>query len=225
MPSRTDTPSTSAPRFGLAVWWRYWIVDHAWVRLLVSNLYEVDEEIWRSNQPGLRQLRRLKRRGLKSILSLRGDSRNAASLVEKAAAQEAGLRLEFVSMRARNLPEPGVLLDALEKLRTLPKPLLVHCKSGADRTGLIVTLYLHVVKGLPLPEARKALSWRYAHAHWGQAGIVHELLDAYERDRRESGVDFEVWLATRYDPDALTRSFATRPWHRRGPREDRGTGG
>jgi protein tyrosine/serine phosphatase len=205
------------PPLGWRVWWRYWVVDHAWVRLIVPNLYQIDADVWRSNQPGRRRLRRLKARGVRAVLSLRGDSNDASSVIEKRAAAEAGIPLHFVRMRAYKLPQPEVLLDAVGKLRTLPKPLLIHCKSGADRTGLMVTIYLHVMKGVPLAEARRALGWQYAHASWGKAGIVHEVLDAYARDAAETGIAFETWVATRYDPEALTKAFEARPWYRRGP--------
>jgi protein tyrosine/serine phosphatase len=88
-------------------------------------------------------------------------------------------------------------------LREMPKPMLVHCKSGADRTGLAVTLYLHVIRGEPLEQARRALSWRYAHLSFGQAGVVHRMLDAYAADRAATGIGFEDWVATRYDPAAF----------------------
>jgi protein tyrosine phosphatase (PTP) superfamily phosphohydrolase (DUF442 family) len=217
MTAPRDPSTSSAGDAGWRLSWRYWIVDHAWVRTLVPNLYRIDEDLYRANQPGRRRLLKLKAMGIRSVLSLRGDSMDAASVVEKRAAEEAGLPLHFVRMRAHKLPQPEVLLDAIGKLRTLPKPMLLHCKSGADRTGLMVTIYLHHLKGLPLEEARRALSWRYAHAHWGRAGIVHELLDAYARDRADTGVDFETWVETRYDPEALTAAFRARPWYRRGP--------
>jgi protein tyrosine/serine phosphatase len=207
-----------APDIGWRIWWRYWVRDHAWVRTVVPNLYRIDADLWRSNQPGRRRLRRLKAKGLRSILSLRGDSDDAASLVEKRAAEEVGVPLHFVRMRAHKLPQPEVLLDAVEKLRSLPKPLLIHCKSGADRTGLLVTIYLHALKGVPLAKARRALSWRYAHWQWGRAGIVHEVLDAYAEAAEETGIGFEDWVRTGYDPEALTRRFQARPWYRRGPR-------
>jgi protein tyrosine/serine phosphatase len=193
-------------------------MDHAWVRLLVPNLYRIDEDLWRSNQPGRRRLMRMKTMGIRSVLSLRGDSFDAASLVEKDAAAEVGIPLDFVRMRAQKLPRPEVLLEAIAKVRDLPKPLLIHCKSGADRTGLMVTIYLHAIKGVPLGQARRALSWKYAHASWGRAGIVHTVLDAYAAAHDETGIGFEDWVATAYDPDALTQAFNDLPWYHRGPK-------
>ena len=103
------------------------------------------------------------------------------------------------------MPPAETLLELLDHLRDMPKPMLVHCKSGADRTGLAVTLYLHVIKGRPLDEARRALHWKYAHFPIGKAGIVHRMLDAYAADHAATGIDFEQWLRTRYDPDEFNR--------------------
>lgn len=217
MTDPVDAPPAPPRPSALWIWYGYWVVDHAWVRLLVPNLYQIDIDLWRSNQPGRRRLARMKAKGIKAVLSLRGDSYDAARLVEKDAAAEVGVPLHFVRMRAQKLPQPDVLLDALNKVRGLPKPLLIHCKSGADRTGLMVTLYLHVVKGVPLAEARRSLSWKYAHASWGRAGIVHTLLDAYAADVAATGIGFEEWVATRYDPEALTQAFNALAWYRRGP--------
>jgi protein tyrosine phosphatase (PTP) superfamily phosphohydrolase (DUF442 family) len=208
----------AAPETGWDLWWRYWIVDHAWVRLIVPNVYRVDADLWRANQPGRRRLSRLKSRGVRSVLCLRGDNNSAPAIMEKRAAADLGLPLRFVRMRTYKLPKAEVLLEALSLLRSLPKPMLVHCKSGADRTGLMVTLYLHVLRGVPLQEARRALSWRYGHLHWNRAGIVHELLNAYEREHIGSGIGFEEWVAAHYDPERLTEAFLARPWYRRGAR-------
>ena len=85
----------------------------------------------------------------------------------------------------------------------MPKPMLVHCKSGSDRTGLAVTLYLHVIKGQPLDEARRALSWKYGHWSFGSAGVVHRLLDAYAAAHAATGIGFEDWVRQDYDAVAL----------------------
>jgi len=188
-------------------WWRilfrYWVRDHAWVRVFVWNFYRVDEDLYRSNHPGFRALSRAKRLGIRSVLSLRGDANNTPNIIERNACNRLGMELRFVRMRTAALPPAAVLSELMGLLREMPKPILVHCKSGADRTGLAVTLYLHVVKGLPLSQARRALSWRYAHFSWGKAGIVNRLLDAYDKENRETGIDFEEWVRTRYDPVAL----------------------
>lgn len=182
---------------------RYWWSDHAWLREILPNFYKVDDDLYRSNHPGKRMLKRARARGVRSVLSLRGPADNTHNIIERDAARQLGLELRFIKMRTTILPKRNALLDLIAQLRAMPKPILVHCKSGADRTGLAVTLYLHVIKGQPLATARRALNWRYAHFAWGKAGIVHRLLDAYDRDHTATGIGFEDWVATRYDRDAL----------------------
>jgi hypothetical protein len=48
-------------------------------------------------------------------------------------------------------------------LRNAPKPILIHCKSGADRTGLIAALYQYVQEGRSAEEAASQLSIVYGH--------------------------------------------------------------
>lgn len=183
----------------------YWLNDHAWVRVLIPNFHKVDNEVYRANHPGYRRLRLARDLGVRSVLSLRGDRPTAPTLIEKAACERLGLELRFVALRTTRLPQATTLLDLIACLRDMPKPLLLHCKSGADRTGLAVTLYLHVLKGKPIAEARTALNWKYAHFSWSKAGIVHRMLDAYEGEHLHTGIRFEEWVSERYDREALSR--------------------
>ncbi|NKX44724.1 dual specificity protein phosphatase family protein [Roseibacterium sp. KMU-115] len=185
------------------VFYRYWVRDHAWLRVLLPNFYRVDADLYRGNHPGYRRLARYKALGIRSVLTLRGEDDNTPNLLERDACERLGLELRAVRLRTVYVPPPATLLELVRLLREMPKPMLVHCKSGADRTGLAVTLYLHVIKGQPLEEARRALSWRYAHFSFGKAGVVHRMLDAYAADRAATGIDFEDWVATRYDPAAF----------------------
>ncbi len=204
MPSLPRQRVDTAQIGRIRIFREYWLRDHAWVRLFVPNFYKVDADLYRANHPGYRRLRRARDLGVRSVLSLRGDRATAPTLVEREACAALGLELGFVRLWTTRLVDGAVLLDLVGKLRDMPKPMLVHCKSGADRTGLAVTLYLHVLKGMPLEEARRALNWRYAHLPWSKAGIVHTMLDAYAADRSETGIGFEEWVRTRYDREALT---------------------
>ncbi len=185
--------------FFLGFLWR----DHAFVRYLIPNFYAVDDQLFRSGHPSPRRLRIARRRGIASILSLRGGADNTPNYIERVAAADLGLELRFIRMRTVELPQADVLLELLDLLRDMPKPMLVHCKSGSDRTGLAVMLYQHVIKDIPLAEARRALSWRFGHWRFGKAGVVHRLLDTYAAAQAETGISFEDWVRTDYDPAAL----------------------
>jgi protein tyrosine/serine phosphatase len=53
--------------------------------------------------------------------------------------------------------------DLLAIMRRAPKPLLVHCKSGADRTGLVSALYRFAIEGKGADEADRQLTVLYGH--------------------------------------------------------------
>ena len=181
---------------------RYWMADHAWVRALFPNFYKVDDELYRSNHPGRRRLAKAKALGIRSVLSLR-DPDCMPSRLERAACDRLGLELQFVRLRTVFVPSTETMKSLLEKLRDMPKPMLLHCKSGADRTGLAVTLYRHVIRGEPLSEARKSLHWSYGHLQSVKTNVVHRMLDAYAADNARTGITFEAWLDKAYDPVAL----------------------
>lgn len=180
--------------------WAYWLRDHAALRAVLPNAYRVDEDLWRGAHPGRRQLARLRAAGVASVLNLRGGGNTVPNAEERAACDALGLPLHHLSMKASAPPPPEVVADLLTLLRGMPKPLFVHCKSGADRTALAVTLHLHVIRGLPLAEARRAFSWRYGHVRWGKARVLHRFLDAYAAAHADTGIGFEDWLADVYDP-------------------------
>jgi protein tyrosine/serine phosphatase len=53
--------------------------------------------------------------------------------------------------------------EVLDIIRNAPKPLLVHCRSGADRSGLVSALYRLVDEGASVDQADRELSLIYGH--------------------------------------------------------------
>lgn len=202
VPADPLTPIGDFPPFHR--FWQYWMRDHASVRVVLPNTYRVDADVWRGGHPGRGQLKRLKAQGIATILNLRGGHDTVSNATERALCAELDLPLLHLGMRATALPRREVLQDLLTLLREVPKPVFLHCKSGADRTALAVTLYLHVIKGQPLAEARRAFSWRYGHIRRGKARPLHQFLDAYAAAQAETGIGFEEWLDRHYDPAALS---------------------
>ena len=181
----------------------YWWKDHGWLRGPWTNFHRLDAEVWRHNHPSPARLARLQALGAASVLSLRGAT-GAPSRIEARACADLGLPLRTLEMRAHALPRPEALLALLAALREMPKPLVIHCKSGSDRTGLAAAIYLHALRGVPLAQARRQLSWRYVHNPLGPARVLNRLLDAYAEAHHTSGIGFEDWVREGYDPAALT---------------------
>jgi protein tyrosine/serine phosphatase len=92
---------------------------------------------------------------------------------------------------------------------------LMHCKSGADRAGLMSVLYRHLHEGVPLSEAKKELSLRYGHIRQAHTGILDYFFERYLADNAVRPMSFFEWVDTVYDPDELKRTFQSKGWANR----------
>ena len=197
--------STPAGRF--AAWVHFHLFDHGILRTVWSNLDEVAPGVWRSNQPSPRRLERYRRMGIHTILNLRGTKDGSSYLFEREAADRLGMKMINIRIFARKLVPAEDLLQLLDIFETIDRPFVMHCKSGADRAGIASALWLLHMEGRPVEEARKHLHWRYVHLDFTDTGILDHLLDAYAQDTATAPMPIRDWIATRYDPKALTRSF------------------
>ena len=184
----------------------FWLTDHGIVRKILPNTYEIDADMIRGGHPDRARLVKLKERGVKAILNLRGDFDTVSNNLEKQVCAELGLQLAFVPLRATAAPEVAPLLQTIAYLRDLPRPFFVHCKSGADRTALAVVLYLVVIKGVDIQSARQeTFKLKYGHIRWSKARILHQFLDSYEGAAKRRPITLEDWIASEYHPDLLQR--------------------
>ena len=187
----------------------YQLMDHGFLRVLWRNLYQIAPQVYRSNQPSDRQLTSLhKRVGLRSVLNMRGTSQQSFYLFEAETCAKLGITLVDLPMSASRAPARDKLERLIEALHTMQKPVLIHCKSGADRTGLAAVLYLLLVEKRPYAEARRQLSLRYLHVAWSPAGVQDHLLRCFEAAHAKTGIAFMDWMRTQYDPAKVTASFA-----------------
>ena len=89
----------------------------------------------------------------------------------------------------------------------MEKPVLIHCKSGADRTGLAAAIYLLTEGGKTLDQAERQLSLRYIHLKRTSTGILDQVLRSYRATGAAKGLGFRDWVATLYDPDVIRADF------------------
>lgn len=145
-------------------------------------------ELYRSAQPtpeGLRQHREAV--GIRSIINLRGENGGLEWYDnEVAAAEELGLiHLDF-RMSARRILSKEDASVLVELMRSAPKPVLIHCQGGADRSGLAAALFLAAITGSTESRAEGQISLRYGHI-----GVPY-LSAAFPMN--ESWESFEPWL-------------------------------
>jgi uncharacterized protein (TIGR01244 family) len=121
-------------------------------------------EVYRSSQPSPQALADIEKRyGIKTIINLRGEGE--ARWYRDEVAQAKALNIEHIdfamSANKELTPEKAEMLIAL--MRDAQKPLLIHCRSGADRTGLASALYLAAIAKTSEQVAEGQMSILYGH--------------------------------------------------------------
>ena len=181
--------------------------DHDVLRAKWHNFELVTDGVYRSNHPSNERFAQYKEMGIKTVLNLRGDMPKPFYLFEKEACEALDLTLVTVRMSARKVPRRTVLLDVMQAMDTMEKPFLIHCKSGADRTGLVSALYLLQYTDTPEDAVRKQLSFRYLHIRKSSTGALDFALEAYLARRAQSTISVWDWLDTEYDEDVLMSAY------------------
>lgn len=133
---------------------------------LSTNVHAVvDGQVYRSAQPSPAKLGELvKEYGIKSVLNLRGDSSGERWYDNEIAAAK-GLNVQHIDFRMSATKElsieEGRQLMAI--MAAAPKPMLIHCKAGADRTGLASAIYVAGVAKEGEMAAESQISLTYGH--------------------------------------------------------------
>jgi protein tyrosine/serine phosphatase len=184
--------------------------DHGIFRLVYLNRHRLGARAWRSAQPAPHQIRTLARLGIRTIVNLRGERVSGSYWLEEAACERYGITLVNLATRSRRAPTRDELTNAIALFDQIDYPMLMHCKSGADRTGVMSTIYLHLKEGVPMTIARRQLSPRFGYFRWTTAGILDLLCEHYVQDNRQAPITFPDWVRLRYDPSKLTEAFGTK---------------
>jgi protein tyrosine/serine phosphatase len=138
--------------------------DEGWP--LGANFYEIDPgQYYRSAQLSSAQLENyIKQYKIQTVINLRGENRGEAWYqAEEETTNRLNVGLINIGMSANRLPHREDLIKLLEAFKDAPRPLLVHCQAGADRTGEASALYQMIYMGKPKVEAMKMLNIRYGH--------------------------------------------------------------
>jgi len=183
------------------------VFDHGLLRKAWTNSAEVDAGVWRSNQPDPATIRRLGKQGFRAILNLRGAMEKGSYLLEREACRSAGIELVDFKLSSRELPSRAEILALDAIFDRLPRPFLMHCKSGADRAGFAAALYLLLRKGLSPAAAQEQLSLRFLHLRGASTGILHFVIERYAADSARRPMPFREWIETVYDPERLMADY------------------
>jgi protein tyrosine/serine phosphatase len=182
--------------------------DHAYLRLGFSNAHWISEELVRANQPWPHQIAHWKARGIRTVVNLRGGFDASFHALEKDACQRLGLNLVDFTITSREVPSRDRVLGAKRLFETLEYPALMHCKSGADRAGIMSVLYMHFRKGQTIREALDQLHLRYLHVRQGKTGVLDYTFERYLLEGEPAGMSFLEWVESpMYDPAGMKAAF------------------
>ncbi len=187
-------------------------IDHAIFRIIYTNRHQLTENVWRASQPWPHQVRYYAKKGIRTIVNLRGDRDCGSYRLEKKACKKYGIELIDFPLKSRAAPNPQMLSKFRETFDKVEYPILMHCKSGADRAGLAAVLYLHLQERIPLEGAMKQLSVRFGHFKRADTGILDYFFERYMSEGKIRQVPFLEWVDTLYNPEELKRSFEARSW-------------
>lgn len=163
---------------------------------------------YRCAQPSPRDLRCYAERfGIRSIINLRGYDEHAWYSTERDTAQSLGMQFVDAGLWASTQPTEAEFLDIVRSIDESPEPILLHCESGIDRSGLGAALFLLLKTDASLDEARRQLSVSFGHFASGRAGCLDRILDSYAGWLTTHGTchrpeRFREWAGHYYRPES-----------------------
>ncbi|MET0747427.1 MAG: dual specificity protein phosphatase family protein [Rhizobium sp.] len=122
-------------------------------------------ELYRSSQPSAATIAVLQKQyGIRTIINLRGNN-SGHGWYDAEIAQAKQLDITHIDFRMSSRREltQDQAAQLVKLMRDAPKPLLIHCQAGADRTGLATALYLAAIGKTSEQVAENQMSIYYGH--------------------------------------------------------------
>lgn len=179
------------------------VVAEGWHIFGSTNCHTViPGRVYRCAQLSGPQLERVARKhGIRTIINLRGYcAPQDWYLEESRAAHRLNLCMEDVSMSAGRFPSTTELRRLVDVLDHTEYPVLIHCKQGADRTGLVASLILLLQTEATPEAAKRQLSLRYGHVALGRPANLDRYFGLYQswletQGKEHSPAQLRAWIA------------------------------
>ncbi len=177
-----------------------------YVLFVTTNFHTVvPGVVYRAAQPSPEDMRIwTKTYGLKTVINLRGRwEEEPFYIAEIATAKELEIRHIDIKFPGIGLPSGYSLRRFMAALEDSPKPILLHCRMGADRAGVGSVMAAMALGGESYEKALDQMSIRYLHFDNSPekiAGVLQQY-EAYCR-RRSVGTggwhEFRAWVLNVY---------------------------
>ncbi|NQX80159.1 MAG: tyrosine-protein phosphatase, partial [Hyphomicrobiaceae bacterium] len=111
-------------------------------------------------------------------------------------------------VRSRATPSQAELHGARDLFQRIEYPMLMHCKAGADRVGMMSVIFLYVHHGWTIKDAmQKHLSLKYGHIKQADTGILDHFFETYLEYNEHTPIEFFDWVDNVYDPVEVHQQF------------------
>ena len=146
----------------------------------------------------------LARHKIASIINLRGDNSDLSWWqYETRVARELGIAHLDTMMDSRKLPTRKMLVRLIESFDTAPRPFMLKCSGGQDRTSFAAALYVLHTRGWGAMDAAMAQFARFPYLHFPKKH--QRWLKMFPEFAREAagGRPLAAWIANEYTPEKL----------------------
>lgn len=174
---------------------------------ITKNLYEVAPgKIYRSAQMTPQEMEEaIKKYGIKSVVSVRGAAKKSFWVPgELQVLQNLGVKFYSYFWTTDYFPDKMELVSFLQDLKKMELPVLIHCKTGADRTGAATAIYAIEVLG----ESKEAALENHLNFKYWHVRSLHPYMA--ELIRRYQGLD---WMISNYDHCSAEFKDGAHPGH------------
>ena len=144
----------------------------------VPNFGRVTGNLYRGGQPSLDGFNTLRAMGVGMVVNFREEPGETAT--EKREVESLGIKYVGIPWSATHKPTTAQVLEFLDLVRANPNTrIFVHCRRGADRTGVMIAAYRISVEHEPVPDAISEMhQFHYAWLFLPQLKHYVELLPA-----------------------------------------------
>ena len=146
----------------------------------------------------------LERRGIKALINLRGRNDDLSWWKKETGAAEArGIAHLDAMLDSRKLPTQSMLMRLIEAFDSAPRPFVLKCSGGQDRTSFAAALYLIHRDGWAAMVRARAQYARFPYLHFPKKHQrwLRLFLDFASEDSH--GVPIAQWVREHYSPERL----------------------
>jgi len=110
----------------------------------------------------------IRRYNIRSILNLRGENPSSDWYREELTVSAANhIKHYDITLSSTKEPTENDVRQLTAIFKEAPRPILIHCQAGADRSGVVAAMWKVIVDQEPKSEAEKQLSIFYGHVPLG----------------------------------------------------------